>query len=178
MSEKDEFTEEVEELKDLEDAAENTAEEVSEVEKLTAERDGFEDQFLRARAEIANITNRNRNEREQLQKYRSQDLAKKLLPSIDNLERALQTEVQDEQGASLKKGVEMVLESLLVALKEEGVEEIPAAKGDAYDPNLHHGVQIMPASEEQPADTIVEVFQKGYRLHDRILRPAMVIVAQ
>ena len=169
MSEKEEFTEEVEELKDLEAAAEAKDEAVS---------DQFEDQFLRARAEIANITNRNRNEREQLQKYRSQDLAKKLLSSIDNLERALQTEVQDEQGASLKKGVEMVLEGLLAALKEEGVEEIPAAKGDAYDPNVHHGVQTVPATDELPADTIVEVFQKGYRLHDRVLRPSMVIVAQ
>ncbi|EOH88064.1 nucleotide exchange factor GrpE [Enterococcus asini] len=178
MSEKEEFTEEVEELKDLETEAEEKAEAVSEIEKLTTERDQFEDQFLRARAEIANITNRNRNEREQLQKYRSQDLAKKLLSSIDNLERALQTEVQDEQGASLKKGVEMVLEGLLAALKEEGVEEIPAAKGDAYDPNVHHGVQIVPATEDLPADTIVEVFQKGYRLHDRVLRPSMVIVAQ
>ena len=127
--------------------------------------------------EIANMANRGKNEREQLQKYRSQDLAKKLLPSIDNLERALSTEVSDDQGASLKKGVEMVLESLRHALREEGIEKIPA-KGEAFDPNLHQAVQTVPASEDVPADTIVEVLQEGYKLHDRVLRPTMVIVAQ
>lgn len=71
--------------------------------KLKAELEEMEDRYLRARAEIANMANRGKNEREQLQKYRSQDLAKKLLPSIDNLERALATEVSDDQGAGLKK---------------------------------------------------------------------------
>ena len=86
----------------------------------------MEDKFLRVSAELANIVQRNRNERELIQKYRSQDLGKKLLPVIDNLERAIAEEVTDEQSISLKKGVEMVLESLNVALKEEGIEEIPA----------------------------------------------------
>lgn len=144
---------------------------------LKAELEEMEDKFLRARAEIANMANRGKNEREQLQKYRSQDLAKKLLPSIDNLERALATDVSDDHGASLKKGVEMVLESLKQALKEEGIEKIPA-KGEAFDPNLHQAVQTVPATEELSADTIVEVLQEGYKLHDRVLRPTMVIVAQ
>lgn len=148
-----------------------------ELANLKAELEEMEDKYLRARAEIANMVNRGKNEREQLQKYRSQDLAKKLLPSIDNLERALSTEVSDDQGASLKKGVEMVLESLRHALREEGIEKI-SAKGEAFDPNLHQAVQTVPASEDVPADTIVEVLQEGYKLHDRVLRPTMVIVAQ
>lgn len=152
-------------------------EEANELANLQAEFDEMEDKFLRARAEIANMANRGKNEREQLQKYRSQDLAKKLLPSIDNLERALATEVSDEQGASLKKGVEMVLESLKHALKEEGIEKIPA-NGEPFDPTLHQAVQTVPATDELPADTIVEVLQEGYKLHDRVLRPTMVIVAQ
>ncbi|MGX7152629.1 nucleotide exchange factor GrpE [Enterococcus sulfureus] len=150
---------------------------VSELDTVKAEFDAMEDKFLRASAEIANITSRNRNERELLQKYRSQDLGKKVLPAIDNLERAMAAEVTDEQSQSLKKGVEMVLESLRHALKEEGIEEIPA-KGEAFDPTLHQAVQTIPATEDQEADTIVEVLQKGYRLHDRVLRPSMVIVAQ
>lgn len=150
---------------------------VSELDTVKAEFDAMEDKFLRASAEIANITSRNRNERELLQKYRSQDLGKKVLPAIDNLERAMAAEVTDEQSQSLKKGVEMVLESLRHALKEEGIEEIPA-KGEAFDPALHQAVQTIPATEYQEADTIVEVLQKGYRLHDRVLRPSMVIVAQ
>lgn len=112
-----------------------------------------------------------------LQKYRSQDLGKKLLPAIDNLERAMAANVEEDQAANLKKGVEMVLESLRQALKEEGIEEIPA-EGETFDPNLHQAVQTVPATEDVPADTIVTVLQKGYKLHDRVLRASMVIVAQ
>ncbi|MDH6365791.1 molecular chaperone GrpE [Enterococcus sp. PF1-24] len=170
----DEVNEEIQE-----EAVESAAEEVilSEEDTLKAELSEMEDKFLRARAEIANMSSRNRNERETLQKYRSQDLGKKILPALDNLERALAIEVSDEQGASLKKGIEMVQESLLFALKEEGIEEIPA-KGEAFDPNLHQAVQTVPATDELPADTIVEELQKGYKLHDRVLRASMVIVAQ
>ena len=164
----------VEDMDALEDAQ---VEEVSEVDELKIKLDEMEDKFLRVSAELANIVQRNRNERELIQKYRSQDLAKKLLPVIDNLERAIATEVTDEQSISLKKGVEMVLESLNVALKEEGIEEIPA-KGERFDPNIHQAVQIVPVSEGVEADTIVEVLQKGYKLQDRVLRASMVIVAQ
>jgi molecular chaperone GrpE len=62
-------------------------------------------------------------------------------------------------------------------LKEEGIEEIPA-EGEPFDPNLHQAVQTVPATEDVPADTIVTVLQKGYKLHDRVLRASMVIVAQ
>lgn len=164
----------VEDMDALEDAQ---VEEVSEVDELKIKLDEMEDKFLRVSAELANIVQRNRNERELIQKYRSQDLGKKLLPVIDNLERAIAAEVTDEQSISLKKGVEMVLESLNVALKEEGIEEIPA-KGEQFDPNIHQAVQIVPVSEGVEADTIVEVLQKGYKLQDRVLRASMVIVAQ
>ena len=160
----------VEDMDALEDAQ---VEEVSEVDELKIKLDEMEDKFLRVSAELANIVQRNRNERELIQKYRSQDL----LPVIDNLERAIAAEVTDEQSISLKKGVEMVLESLNVALKEEGIEEIPA-KGEQFDPNIHQAVQIVPVSEGVEADTIVEVLQKGYKLQDRVLRASMVIVAQ
>lgn len=165
----------------VDETEEAIAEEVdpilSEVEDLKKQVDQMEDKFLRASAEIANITSRNRNERELLQKYRSQDLAKKVLPALDNLERAMAIEAKDEHSQNLKKGVEMVLESLRHALKEEGIEEIPA-KGETFDPTLHQAVQTMPAQEGQEADTIVEELQKGYKLYDRVLRPSMVIVAQ
>ncbi|MEG1504004.1 MAG: nucleotide exchange factor GrpE [Enterococcus sp.] len=179
--EKHEVEEELEEVESTDTSSTETEEidipEISEVEELTGKFNEMEDKFLRARAEIANMSNRNKNEREQLVRYRSQDLGKKLLPAIDNLERALATEVTDDQGASLKKGVEMVLESLNVALKEEGITEIKA-EGEAFDPNLHQAVQTVPADDDHKADTIVNVLQKGYQLHDRVLRPAMVIVAQ
>lgn len=137
----------------------------------------MEDKFLRAQAEIANMRNRFQKERESLAKYRSQDLGKALLPAIDNLERAMAIEVSDTQGTSLKKGIEMVLESLQHALKEEGFEEIPAA-GQVFDPNLHQAVQTVPATDGQKPDQVIQVLQKGYKLHDRVLRPTMVIVTQ
>ena len=108
---------------------------------------------------------------EEFEKYRSQDLAKAILPSLDNLERALAVEGLTDD---VKKGLEMVQESLVHALKEEGIEEIPA-DGD-FDHNFHMAIQTMPADDEHPADTIAQVFQKGYKLHERVLRPAMVVV--
>lgn len=166
----------VEEVVDSSGVSEVEAES-SELDNAKAELGEMEDKFLRARAEIANMSNRFKNEREQLVRYRSQDLAKKLLPAIDNLERALAIQVDDEQGASLKKGIVMVLEGMQVAFKEEGIEEIPAM-GVPFDPNLHQAVQTVPATDDTPADTIVDVLQKGYKLHDRVLRASMVVVAQ
>lgn len=151
--------------------------ELSELEETKNKLSEMEDKFLRASAEIANMNSRFKNERELLVRYRSQDLAKKLLPSIDNLERAMATETEGNQDDSLKKGVSMVLESMKNALKEEGIEEIPAL-GETFDPNLHQAVQTVPANDGQEVDTIVEVLQKGYKLQDRVLRATMVVVTQ
>lgn len=147
------------------------------VESLRLKLQEQEDQYLRAQAEMVNMNQRFQKERAQLQKYRSQDLAKALLPALDNLERALETEVTHEDALQLKKGVEMVLENMKQSLKEQRIEEIPAL-GEIFDPNYHQAVQTVPRQENQQAEEIVQVFQKGYQLEDRILRPAMVIVAQ
>ena len=138
--------------------------------KLKAELEEMEDRYLRARAEIANMANRGKNEREQLQKYRSQDLAKAILPSLDNLERALAVEGLTDD---VKKGLEMTRNSLVRALNEEGVEEVVV---ENFDHNLHMAVQTLPADDEHPVDSIAQVLQKGYKLHERLLRPAMVVV--
>lgn len=167
---KDIVTEEIIEEKEQTQAEKEIADLKDQLEKM-------EDKFLRAQAEMQNMSRRNKTEREQLQKYRSQDLAKGILGSLDNLERALQTEVTDEQAVNMKKGVSMVLEGLVHALKEVGVEEIKAL-GETFDPNLHQAIQTVPSDETHQPDTIVEVFQKGYILQDRVLRPSMVIVAQ
>ena len=85
--------------------------------------------------------------------------------------------MSEETGESLKKGIEMVYESFIVALKNAGIEEIKAL-GETFDPNVHQAVQTVPLEEGQQADEVVTVLQKGYQLHDRVLRPSMVIVAQ
>ncbi|AIM25148.1 nucleotide exchange factor GrpE [Melissococcus plutonius] len=166
------------EMEAIDDAGVSEVEtEESEIEKLQSELSDMEDKFLRAQAEIANMNNRFKNERESLVRYRSQDLGKKILPALDNLERALAIDVTDEQGSSLQKGISMVMTSLQDALKEEGIEEIQATN-EKFNPILHQAVQTVPATEEIPKDTIVEVLQKGYKLQERVLRPSMVVVSQ
>ena len=170
-----ETTEEV--VEGTKEATETTKEvveetkETSELEEAQARAEEFENKYLRVHAEMQNIQRRAKEERQQLQKYRSQDLAKAILPSLDNIERALAVEGLTDD---VKKGLEMIQESLINGLKEEGIEEI-AADGE-FDHNFHMAIQTMPADDEHPADTIAQVFQKGYKLHDRILRPAMVVV--
>ena len=162
-----------EELVEEVEAAEETVEETpgkSELDLANERAEDFENKYLRAHAEMQNIQRRANEERQSLQRYRSQDLAKKILPSLDNLERALQVEGLTED---VKKGIEMVRDSLIQALKEEGVEEVAI---ESFDPNLHMAVQTVPADEDNPADTIAQVLQKGYKLHERLLRPAMVVV--
>lgn len=169
-----------EEIEKEEEAVETTEEEIVEVsaeDTLKQELSEMEDKFLRAQAEIVNMRNRHNKEREDAAKYRAQSLAKDLLTSLDNLDRALEIETNDEHGEAMKKGIEMVREGMIHALKESGVEEIDSL-GQIFDPNKHQAVQTLPLQEGQQPDEIIQVLQKGYILHDRVLRPAMVIVAQ
>ena len=159
-----------EEAVEAAEQAESASPEKSELDLAKERADDFENKYLRAHAEMQNIQRRASEERQTLQRYRSQDLAKKILPSLDNLERALAVEGLTDD---VKKGLEMVQESLIQALKEEGVEEVPL---ETFDHNFHMAIQTLPADEEHPADTIAQVFQKGYKLHERLLRPAMVVV--
>ena len=160
-----------------EEVTEETTTELSNEEKLQQEVEKLSNQVYRLSAEISNIQKRNAKERQDAAKYRSQSLAQNLLNVIDNLERAIASPSESEEAQNLKKGVEMVYEGFLYALKEEGIEEIDALD-QPFDPTLHHAVQTVPVEEGQEADKVVQVFQKGYKLKDRVLRPAMVIVAQ
>ena len=146
----------------------------AELKKQLADKD---DKYLRAEAEIQNMTNRFKKERAQILKYDGQDLAKSVLPVLDNLKRALSIEVTDENGQQLKKGIQMVHDHLMTALTDHGITEIPAA-GKPFDPTMHQAVQTVPVEDGQKPDTIVKVLQAGYQLKDRVLRPAMVVVAQ
>lgn len=136
-----------------------------------------EDKYLRAEAEVQNMTKHFNKERSDLLKYDGQKMAKAILPAIDDLERALAIKVEDDNGKQLLKGVQMTHDRLVAALKENGVVAIKA-EGQAFDPTKHQAVSTVPASGDQKADTVVKVLQTGYQLHDRVLRPAMVVVAQ
>ncbi|RRK11167.1 nucleotide exchange factor GrpE [Lactiplantibacillus garii] len=147
------------------------------IQSLKDQLDQKDDQLLRAQAEIVNMQNRNKKEQAAILKYDGQSLAKDVLPVLDNLERALATQADDEAAQQLKKGVEMVYGHLQDALKKHAVTEVPA-DGEKFDPNVHQAVQTVPADKDHPADTVVQVLQKGYLFKDRTLRAAMVVVAQ
>ncbi len=149
----------------------------AEVAALTQKNKDLEDKYLRSEAEIQNAQRRYSKERANLVKYESQRLGKDILASVDNLERALQVKADDEASSQLKKGIEMTLEGLVKALKDNGIEEIKA-DGEKFDPTLHQAVQSVPAENDDQKDHVVQVLQKGYVYKDRTLRPAMVVVAQ
>ncbi len=144
---------------------------------LTKKSNDLDDKFLRAEAEMQNMQNRYAKERAQIIKYESQNLAKDILPAMDNLERALAVKADDDVSKQLKKGVQMTLDSLVKAMKEHGITEIKA-DGEKFDPTLHQAVQTVPAKNDDQKDHVVQVLQKGYQYKDRTLRPAMVVVAQ
>lgn len=149
----------------------------AEVAALTQKNKDLEDKYLRSEAEIQNAQRRYSKERANLVKYESQRLGKDILTSVDNLERALQVKADDEASSQLKKGIEMTLEGLVRALKDNGIEEIKA-DGEKFDPTLHQAVQSVPAENDDQKGHVVQVLQKGYVYKDRTLRPAMVVVAQ
>jgi molecular chaperone GrpE len=158
-----------------------TATQIEELKKqiteLNGKVDAITDQYIRAKAETANIQKRNEKEQANLVKYDGQHLAKDILPVIDNLERALAIEVSDENGKQLKKGIQMVFDHMNKALKDNHVTEIEAV-GQPFDPHIHQAVQTVAVEEGGKADQVVSVLQKGYMLKDRVLRPAMVVVSQ
>lgn len=142
---------------------------------LKQQLDDAEDKYLRVQAEMQNMKTRLAKEQAQAVKFANQKLAGAVLPALDNLERALQVTADDEASRQLKTGVEMVFNTLKQALADNEIEAIGQV-GEAFDPNLHQAIQSVPANDDHPADTIAEVLQKGYRLADRVIRPAMVAV--
>lgn len=144
---------------------------------LEAQLSAMEDKFLRSQAEIANMHTRFKKEQETMLKYEGLKLAKSIIPAVDNLERALDVPAEGEAAQKLKTGVEMVLKTVVQALDSNEIKSV-GETGDVFDPNFHQAIQSVPADDEHPADTIVTVLQKGYVIKDRVIRPAMVSVAQ
>jgi len=149
--------------------------EESETDLLKKEIEKLKNDYARAYADTENLKKRLNAEAEQVRKYRIQSFAKEILPVIDNLERALATQVA-EADEGFKKGVEMTYNQLISALKNEGVEEIDCLN-KPFDPNLEQAI-MQEKKEEIESGIVIEVLQKGYILKDRILRPAMVKVSE
>ena len=144
--------------------------------ELEAKLEDADNRYLRLQADFDNFRRRSRIELEASAKYRAQSVITDLLPAIDNFERAMKMEGDNDQAKSLMQGVEMVYRSLLDALKNEGVEVIEAV-GKEFDPHLHQAV-MQAEDGNYGSNIVVEEFQKGYMLKDRVIRPAMVKVNQ
>ncbi|MDU6030082.1 MAG: nucleotide exchange factor GrpE [Staphylococcus epidermidis] len=160
-----------ESIKDEESESQDTK--IKELEKLANDN---EEKYLRLYAEFENYKRRIQKENQINATYKAQGVLTDILPSIDNIERALQIEGDDESFKSLQKGVQMVHESLLRALKDNGLEEI-LAEGKEFDPNLHQAV-VQDDNPNFKSGEVTQELQKGYKLKDRVLRPSMVKVNQ
>jgi molecular chaperone GrpE len=148
----------------------------AEIQVLQSKLDEADNKYLRLQADFDNFRRRTRLDIEAGEKYRAQKLAVELLPALDNFERALKIEADNEQTKSLLQGMEMVYRSLVDALKKEGVEAIEAV-GKEFDPNFHQAV-MQGEDENYGSNVVTDEFQKGYMLKDRVIRPSMVKVNQ
>lgn len=166
--EKDEVKEET--VKEPEVEIEDEKDEQSDIEKQLRDT---KDQLLRTAAEYANFRARSAKEKEQTYSNAKGNVVAEILPSIDNLERALAQENSDYK--SLRKGLEMTINSLMAALEKMGVKAFGEV-GEQFDPNLHHAVMHID-DESLGENVITDVFQKGYKINDKVVRPAMVKTA-
>ena len=141
---------------------------------LEKERDMLKEQLLRAVADFDNYRKRVERERRELSEYAAADVLLELLPIIDNFERALQAPAGGDE--AFKKGVELIHKQMLDLLRKRGVTLIEALGAD-FDPNVHQAVIHEPSDEHREGEVMQEL-QRGYKLGDRLLRPAMVKVAK
>jgi len=144
----------------------------AEREQFAAEKTELNERLLRARAEFENARRRNERERMEYLQYAAMDLARDILPILDDFERALKVETADRDYA---KGVELIYQRMADTLKKVGLEPIDTA-GQMFDPNLHQAVERVP-TEEAEDQAILGEFQRGYNFKGKLLRPAMVRVA-
>lgn len=155
-----------------EDAAQEPEDELAAAQVQAAE---MRDRYLRLQAEWDNYRKRTAAEREQEKVRASEKLVKDLIPVIDDLERAVDHAKQSGEGGSLTEGVEAVLTKWLQIFEKHKVTQIEAV-GEQFDPNKHQAVGTQP-DDSVPEETVVNVYQKGYQMGERVLRPAMVVTS-
>jgi len=146
------------------------------LEEKTKEAASHYEQLLRARAEFENFKKRQAREHSQFLKYANENLIHSLLPIINNLERANEAAKANQDIAALRVGVEMILKMFFDALKQAGVEPIESA-GRPFDPAKHEVISCV-ESPDHEENTVLQEFEKGYTLHDRLLCPAKVSVSK
>ena len=149
------------------------ADQARRLDEAVAEKDKYYDLLLRKQAEFDNFRKRMERERDEAGAGAARDILKRLLPVLDNMERALRA--SEGSGEPLYKGIELVHQQFLDLLKKEGVRPVDAL-GARFDPHLHEAVEVLDVPGFE-ADVILEEMQRGYTYNDRLLRPALVKVA-
>ena len=151
-------------------------------EALAQERDEVKDRFLRLQAEFENFRRRNLKERQEAHNYGNQNVFKDLLPTVDNLDRAMEHSADAAEGSrgedlqALLQGIELVRREIQGVLGKHGVTKIEAA-GQLFDPAIHEAMTQV-VDDEVPQGSVVQVLEEGYQLKDRMLRPARVVVSK
>jgi molecular chaperone GrpE len=148
----------------------------AELEKVREEARQSHERWLRERADLENLKKRLARERTETAKFANEGVLRDLLPIVDNLERAVAHAQGGGNGAPLVEGVALVLKSLLDVLERNGVTRVEA-KGAPFDPAQHEAVAHVESAEHEP-NSVIEEHQPGYRLRERLLRPALVSVAK
>lgn len=146
----------------------------SELEKVKAERAAYLDRAARIQAEFENFRKRSVRQQEEFREYAVADAIKSLLPILDSLDRALKTKAVSLE--DFRSGIELIDKQFHDALAKLGVEPLEA-EGQVFDPNFHQAVQMVD-SDEVEDNHVIDELQRGYKLKDRLLRPAMVRVAR
>lgn len=159
-----------------ETASEANCEEVeTEITSLKGELDKVNNQYLRLAADFDNYRKRQMQERESLLKYGAEDTLKKMIEALDNIDRAVTSAETSEDAESVRESYNVGIKQLYDVLNKVGLELIDT-KEAAFDPNFHEAVMQTPTNE-YPEHTIIAELQKGYKLGDKVLRPALVNVA-
>ncbi|HEU5139870.1 MAG TPA: nucleotide exchange factor GrpE [Bacillales bacterium] len=172
-----EFVETDQQDSDQHGEKEETVEELQQrIQQLEKEKEEFQSRMLRVQADYDNFRRRTKEEKAAAAKYKALGFAEKLLPALDNFDRALNTKAEGEEAKSLLQGMEIVHRQLKDAFEEENIKEIEA-EGQPFDPEFHQAVMQV-ENEDHESNTVVEVMQKGYLLNDRVIRPAMVKVTE
>jgi molecular chaperone GrpE len=148
----------------------------AELEDLRRVRDEYYDRLLRQAAEFDNFRKRTERERRDRALYAAADLLGELLPVVDNLERAVGADAPEHGIDDFRRGVELIHKQLLELLVKHGVTAVEAV-GTDFDPNVHEAVLYEPSPDHREGE-VIEEFQRGYKLGDRLLRPSMVKVAK
>ncbi len=134
------------------------------------------DQFLRAKAEVENLRRRSERDLENAHKYALERISADLLPVVDSLELGLAAVSAEDAGAGkLQEGMELTLKMLLGVMEKYAIRPVDPS-GERFDPQFHQAMTTQPASHVEP-NTVLTVFQKGYLLNDRLIRPALVVVS-